>query len=174
MLRIRIESALVLVLLRWPSEVRGLDTLALTKSATDASLSKSEMEMAKRLVSDMAGEWTPEEYRDRFHDKVMELVETKAREGEIENVETGMDESERKTADIIDLTELLKRSLRGSESSKSSKAEAKPKIAKKSSKTTATKENPEPVTPKPSSKTKAKAESSETSGAGKKSRKTAR
>ncbi|MFO1387893.1 Ku protein [Cellvibrio sp.] len=134
-----IESALVLVLLRWPSEVRSLDTLALTKSATDASLSKSEMEMAKRLVSDMAGEWTPEEYRDRFHDKVMELVETKAREGEIENVETGMDESERKTADIIDLTELLKRSLRGSESSKSSKAEAKPKVAKKSSKTTATK-----------------------------------
>lgn len=168
-----IESALVLVLLRWPDEVRGLDTLALTKSTTDASLSKSEMDMAKRLVSDMAGEWTPEDYRDSFHDKVMELVETKAREGEIENVETGTDESEGKTADIIDLTELLKRSLRGSDVSKPAKSETKSKASKQSSKTKVAKENPDSVSPKPTSKSKTKPKSSETSAV-KATRKTAR
>ncbi|GGY71816.1 non-homologous end joining protein Ku [Cellvibrio zantedeschiae] len=118
-----IDSALVLILLRWPTEVRSLDSIALTKTTTEASLTKSEKEMAKRLVSDMAGKWEPEEYRDSFHEKIMELVETKARNGEIENVETDIGETERKSADIIDLTELLKRSLRGKAETKSSKSE---------------------------------------------------
>lgn len=109
-----IDSAIVLVLLRWPAEVRSLDTLELTKDVTEAKISKSELDMAKRLVEDMAADWQPEEYRDTFQDQIMELVDTKAREGKIENVETESgDEDQRKTADVIDLTELLKRSLGG-------------------------------------------------------------
>jgi DNA end-binding protein Ku len=50
----------------------------------------------------------------------MALVEKKAHEGKIEDVETVGGEEERKSADVIDLTELLKRSLGG-------KAAAKPK-----------------------------------------------
>lgn len=115
-----IESALVLVLLRWPSEVRSLDELALTKATTSAALTKSEKDMAKRLVSDMAGKWQPDEYRDTFQEKIMALVEKKARDGDIENVEVDVGEGERKSADIIDLTELLKRSLRGKDNSKHS------------------------------------------------------
>jgi DNA end-binding protein Ku len=109
-----VGPAIVLVLLRWPSEVRSLATLELNKDVTEAKLSKSELEMAKRLVDDMSGDWQPDDYRDTFQDQIMELVETKAREGKIENVETDTGEDEqRKTADVIDLTELLKRSLGG-------------------------------------------------------------
>jgi DNA end-binding protein Ku len=108
-----LDSAIVLVLLRWPSEVRSLDTLELTKDVTDAKLSKSELDMAKRLVQDMSADWQPDDYRDTFQDQIMELVETKAREGKIEDVETDAGETERKSADVIDLTELLKRSLGG-------------------------------------------------------------
>jgi DNA end-binding protein Ku len=61
----------------------------------------------------------------------MHLVETKAREGKIEAVETQTEDTERKSADVIDLTELLKRSLAGKGSS--SKSAAKP-AAKSSSK----------------------------------------
>jgi DNA end-binding protein Ku len=124
-----IESAMVLVLLRWPSEVRGLDTLELTEAVTDVKLNKSELAMAKRLVEDMSADWTPEDYRDTFQDQIMHLVETKAREGKIENVETETDEGERKSADVIDLTELLKRSLAGKGSV--SKKPAKPAAASK-------------------------------------------
>jgi DNA end-binding protein Ku len=144
-----IDSALVLILLRWPSEVRSLDTLALTKSTTDAALSKTEKEMAKRLVSDMAGKWQPEEYRDSFHDQIMALVETKASKGEIENVEADVGEAERKTADIIDLTELLKRSLGGGTRSKTAgagssakKSDSSNASVKKLSKASATKAKP--------------------------------
>lgn len=130
-----LESAMVLVLLRWPAEVRGLDTLELTEAVTDVKLNKAELAMAKRLVEDMSADWTPEDYRDTFQEQIMHLVETKAREGKIEDVETDTGEDERKSADVIDLTELLKRSLagKGSVSRKASKpaAEKEPEAEKK-------------------------------------------
>ena len=122
-----LESALVLVLLRWPAEVRGLDELELGSDVTKPSLAKGELDMAKRLVKDMTAEWQPEEYRDSFQEKIMALVEKKAKAGKIEDVESQEGEEERKSADVIDLTELLKRSLAG-------KPSAKKPAAKKSSK----------------------------------------
>jgi DNA end-binding protein Ku len=106
-----LDGALVLVKLRWPAEVRGLDSLELGDNVKKAELSKRELEMASKLVEDMSGDWQPEEYVDQFEEKIMALVDKKAQDGKIEDVETGEGESERQTADVIDLTELLKRSL---------------------------------------------------------------
>ena len=122
-----LESALVLVMLRWPAEVRGLDELELGSEVTKPNLAKGELDMAKRLVEDMSADWQPEEYRDSFQEKIMALVEKKAKAGKIEDVESQEGEDERKSADVIDLTELLKRSLAG-------KPAAKKPAAKKSSK----------------------------------------
>jgi DNA end-binding protein Ku len=101
-----LESALVLVMLRWPAEVRSLDELELGSDVTKPN-------MAKRLVDDMSADWQPDEYRDSFQEKIMALVAKKAKAGKIEDVETSQDSEERKSADVIDLTELLKRSLAG-------------------------------------------------------------
>ncbi len=122
-----LESALVLVMLRWPAEVRGLDELELGSDVTKPSLAKGELDMAKRLVEDMSADWQPDEYRDSFQDKIMALVAKKAKAGKIEDVESQEGSDERKSADVIDLTELLKRSLAG-------KPAAKKTAAKKSSK----------------------------------------
>ncbi|MCX2899547.1 Ku protein [Pseudomonas mandelii] len=127
-----LESAMVLVMLRWPEEVRSLDTLELGSEVTEPKLAKGELDMAKRLVQDMSGDWSPEDYRDSFEDKIMALVEKKAHEGKIEDVETATGEEERKTADVIDLTELLKRSLGGKAAAKPA-TKAKP-AAKKTTK----------------------------------------
>ena len=108
-----LDSALVLVMLRWPAEVRSLDELELGSDVTKPSLAKGELEMAKRLVDDMSAEWQPDQYRDSFQDKIMALVAKKAKAGKIEDVETTKGSDERKSADVIDLTELLKRSLAG-------------------------------------------------------------
>jgi DNA end-binding protein Ku len=107
-----LEDALVLVKLRWPSEVRDLDTLELGPETTKAALKKGELDMAKRLVEDMSGDWTPDDYTDQFEAKIMALVERKAHEGKIEDVET-VENAAQQGADVIDLTELLKRSLGG-------------------------------------------------------------
>ncbi len=119
------EGALVLVLLRWPAEVRDIKALELTSVTTDAKLTKSEKEMAQRLVQDMTHKWNPKDYRDSFQEKIMALVEKKARQGKIENVEKSVEPSSRKSADILDLTELLKRSLGGKAITPSTKRTAK-------------------------------------------------
>lgn len=121
-----IDSAMVLVILRWPSEVRGLETLELDDSVTKPKLAKSELDMAKRLIKDMSADWQPEEYQDSFQDRIMALVEKKAKAGKIENVEQVEGEETRRSADVIDLTELLKRSLGGKPDSKT---KAKPKAS---------------------------------------------
>lgn len=130
-----LESALVLVMLRWPAEVRSLDELALGREVTDATLTKGELDMAKRLVEDMSGDWQPDDYRDSFQDKIMALVEKKAHAGKIENIERVSDDEPRKSADVIDLTELLKRSLGAKAGKKPAKTSGKPAQAKKPRKT---------------------------------------
>ncbi|TSD77214.1 Ku protein [Pseudomonas sp. KBS0710] len=127
-----LESALVLVMLRWPAEVRSLDELELGSDVTKPSLAKGELDMAKRLVEDMSADWQPDDYRDSFQEKIMALVAKKAKAGKIEDVESQVGSEERKSADVIDLTELLKRSLAGKPVAK--KPAAKKPAAKKTSK----------------------------------------
>ena len=126
-----LDSALVLVMLRWPAEVRSLDELELGIDVTKPSLAKGELDMAKRLVEDMSADWQPDEYRDSFQEKIMALVAKKAKAGKIEDVESQEGSEERKSADVIDLTELLKRSLAGKPATKST---TKKPAAKKSTK----------------------------------------
>ncbi|HDS1816282.1 TPA: Ku protein [Pseudomonas putida] len=108
-----LDDALVMITLRWPEEVRGLQTLELDKSVTETKVDKRELDMAKRLVEDMSGSWKPDEYQDAFRQTIMDLVEEKASKGKISVVEKGEGTGTEKGADIIDLTELLKRSLGG-------------------------------------------------------------
>ncbi|MBA2674611.1 Ku protein [Ramlibacter sp.] len=107
--------ALVLNLMRWGNEIRSWDDLPLPATgAKTASLKDGELKMAKQLIDDMSGNWSAEEYRDSFRDAVMKLVEAKAKAGETEAVEPLEEAPDTgKSADVIDLTELLRRSLQG-------------------------------------------------------------
>jgi len=116
-------KALVMNTLRWADEVRGVEYLEMKDEALNADLNPRELDMAKRLVEDMSEEWNPEQYKDTFQDKIMDLVETKAREGKIEAVGGPEEAVDRRSADVIDLTELLKRSLAGKPAKKAASAE---------------------------------------------------
>ncbi|MFV3331282.1 Ku protein [Pseudomonas sp. NY15437] len=103
-------EAILLMTLRWPADVREVDELGL--ALDKVKLDKREAEMAERLVKDMTGQWQPAEYEDTFSEEIHRLVEQKAAKGQLAQVP----EAEAKGgegADIIDLTELLKRSLKG-------------------------------------------------------------
>jgi len=106
-------KALVMNTLRWAEEVRGVEYLEMKDEALNADLNPRELDMAKRLVEDMSEAWNPDQYKDTFQDQIMDLVETKAREGKIEAVGGPEEAVDRRSADVIDLTELLKRSLAG-------------------------------------------------------------
>ena len=116
-------KALVMNTLRWADEVRGVEYLEMKDEALNADLNPRELDMAKRLVEDMTEEWNPEQYKDTFQDQIMDLVETKAREGKLEAVGGPEEAVDRRSADVIDLTELLKRSLAGKTAKKAAPAE---------------------------------------------------
>jgi DNA end-binding protein Ku len=106
------EKGLVLELLRWADEVRDTAGLPLPDTS-EVKVSDKELKMAEQLVSELEDEWKPEAFHDEFREKLEQLVEEKVKAGEGEHIMKPLEGEEVKTsADIIDLTELLRRSLR--------------------------------------------------------------
>ncbi|WP_175669449.1 Ku protein [Burkholderia ambifaria] len=111
---IPVGPLLALDTLRWQEELRPLDELSVpTEDAKHAGVTARELTMAKKLIDDMAGKWTPDEYHDTFRDDILELVERKVRSGKIEEIEDRPAQTGRAATNVVDLTELLKRSLKG-------------------------------------------------------------
>jgi DNA end-binding protein Ku len=107
--------ALILNLLRWGDEIRSWKNLSFPAEGIEApGITDKELKMAEQLVTEMSGKWNPEEFRDSFKDEIMKLVEQKAEKGEIQTVARPEEAEEVRTgAQILDLTELLQRSLKG-------------------------------------------------------------
>ena len=133
--------ALVLNLLRWGDEVKTLDSVELP-AVGKASFSAAELKMAKQLVTEMSGKWTPDDFKDEFRIQVMKLVEKKAKAGEGKTVLEPEEEAPQPSGEVIDLTALLQRSLKGGSrtAAKSpTKTPAKTAAKKAPAKSTATK-----------------------------------
>jgi DNA end-binding protein Ku len=126
-------AALVLNLLRWGDEVKTLEALDLPPAGRK-NVSAAEMKMAKQLISEMSGKWDPEDFKDEFKHQVMKLVERKAKAGKTETVIEPEEEAPQESSNVIDLTELLQRSLIGGSKANgkaASKSAAKTAPAKK-------------------------------------------
>lgn len=110
--------ALVLNLLRWGGEIRSWQALQLPPlDAKEAGIREPELKMAKALIEEMSAHWTPDQFRDTFHEQVMKLVEDKASAGHIEQVEKIVNEAAQTGGNVVDLTELLLRSMKSKGSS---------------------------------------------------------
>lgn len=105
--------ALVLNLLRWGGEIRSWEGLQLPPVGKAAGIREAEMKMARQLIEDMSGHWKASELQDEFRDEIMKLVEKKAEAGDSAHVEPLEEAPEARSGDVIDLTELLRRSLKG-------------------------------------------------------------
>jgi DNA end-binding protein Ku len=113
------------LLLRWEDEVRDMTGLDLP--GKDVTLSAKEMKMAEMLVNDLAAEWSPGLFHDEFKEQLQALIDMKAKKGQTMAI-GGIERSEpmeSSSAEIVDLTELLQRSLQGKAAAKPAKAAAK-------------------------------------------------
>ena len=126
--------ALVLNLLRWGEAVRTWDQLDLPAPGIKGTgLKEREIEMAEQLVDDMTSHWDPEKFKDEFTEEVMALVRKKVDAGQTEHViQPDAEESAAPSANIVDLTELLQRSLKkGDKGAEKARPAAKAKPAAK-------------------------------------------
>jgi len=106
-------GGLVLELLRWADEVRDTAGLPLP-DAGETRLTERELKMAEQLVGELQDEWNPQAFHDEFREKLEQVVQAKVEAGEGGHITKPLEGEEVKpSADIIDLTELLRRSLRG-------------------------------------------------------------
>ena len=106
-------AGLVLNTIRWASEIRSLEDLKLpAEGKTAAGLKAGELKMAAQLISDMTGPWKSADYSDKFSSAILELVSKKVAAGETETV-TPLEDApaEAGASNVVDLTELLARSL---------------------------------------------------------------
>lgn len=126
--------ALILNLLRWGDAVRTWDDLKLPPPGTrDTGLKERELQMAEQLVDDMSGHWDPSQFHDSFTEQVMALVQKKIEAGQTEQViQPDAEEETAAASNVVDLTELLQRSLRrgGEKGEKGPKAGEKGKAGK--------------------------------------------
>ena len=106
---------MVLNLLRWGDEIRPWTHLDLPpEGVKPAGLVDAEMKMAEQLVESMSTTFRPQAYKDEFKDAIMKLVDQRVKSGKTQSVTPlePVQEDASGGAQIIDLTELLKRSLR--------------------------------------------------------------
>jgi DNA end-binding protein Ku len=105
-------DALLLITLRYADELRGTDGLDLP-AARAAGVSTKEIELAKRLVDDMTTEWKPGDYKDTYHRDLLARIREKIRKRQTHEITAPEKEPEGKprSAEVVDLMALLKRSL---------------------------------------------------------------
>ncbi|TMG93793.1 MAG: Ku protein [Betaproteobacteria bacterium] len=106
---------LMMNVLRYANEIRDTEGLSLPPKAAKAAkagVSAREMELAQRLIDDLSGPWKPEQFKDTYHEDLMNRIEEKIKRGETKELtEPEKEAGGRKKAEVIDLMELLKQSI---------------------------------------------------------------
>jgi DNA end-binding protein Ku len=128
------DKLLLLVTLRYADELRSPEGLKIPdKGSKAAGLNAKELALAKRLVDDMTEDWKASKFKDTYHQDLMHRIEEKIKNGETREItkpEAG-GSAEPKSAKIIDLAALLKRSLgEGPAARKAPQRPAKPRASK--------------------------------------------
>ena len=106
-------DTLVLNTLRYADELLPADSVdAPPASIQKAGVTAKEFELALRLIDDMTDTWNPEQYKDTYRHDLMKRVEEKVRKGQTHTLTRPTREKPaRRSAEIVDLAALLKRSL---------------------------------------------------------------
>lgn len=105
---------LMLITLRYPDELRGVEGLSLpAENLKRAGISAKEVELARRLVEDMTGHWKPSEFRNTYHTDLMQRINEKIKAGQTKVITKPApgEQTKSTSANVIDLTALLRQSL---------------------------------------------------------------
>jgi DNA end-binding protein Ku len=103
------DELLILNTLRYADELKDPAEM----KVPDAKVTSKELDMAMRLVEDMSDDWNPKEYKDTFRQDLMKRIEAKVKAGETEEItEPQKERRPEKGGEVIDLMQLLKKSVK--------------------------------------------------------------
>jgi DNA end-binding protein Ku len=129
-------DALILDLMRFDQELRKPDEFDLPREKLDAyKVSDREIKMAEQLVESMTDEWQPDSFQDEYRERLLSYIEEKARH---EGVAPKPAAAEAETAsgpgaDVIDMMELLKKSVERTGKKRPESKQSKPAAKRRSS-----------------------------------------
>jgi DNA end-binding protein Ku len=108
-----VGDTLVLNTLRYADEVLPPEEHApAVKTIEDARVSQREFGMALKLVEDMRQSWAPGSFHDSYREDLLQRIEDKVEAGQTKTLTPAAAKASAvRTADVVDLSELLKRSL---------------------------------------------------------------
>jgi DNA end-binding protein Ku len=108
------DDTLMLLTLRFPNEVLPPISVNNDEGAgKSTSISAAELTMAKRLVEGMSGPFKPNHFKDTYRDDLLRRVKEKIRKKQTHSLEAEKPpESDRPKAQVIDLMEALRNSLK--------------------------------------------------------------
>jgi DNA end-binding protein Ku len=108
-----VDDVLMMITLRYVDQIREHKELDVPPlSLKSAGVTPKELELAKRLIADMSGPWKPEEFEDTYNDDLMRRIEEKVKRGETKVLtKPEADKGEKRSAQVIDLMDLLKQSI---------------------------------------------------------------
>lgn len=126
-------DVLLLNLLRYHQELRSVEDLGLPAGTFEApKITKREREMAEQLVESMSGPWQPQDWHDDYRAQLRAYIDQRIAAGQVETSPDQDAPAPPRSADIVDVTALLKRSLERRQGKSASGAPKKSRAARKS------------------------------------------
>jgi DNA end-binding protein Ku len=123
-------NALMLNTLRFEEEIRSADDLDLPGKSS--GVTPKELAMAERLIDDMTGEWNPSQFKDTYSRDLLARVKEKIKSRETHKLTPAEKSREpRQSAQVIDLMEVLKKSLEQGKGAKRAPARKRASHARK-------------------------------------------
>jgi DNA end-binding protein Ku len=137
-----VGDALVLEILRFGHELKPIEDIPVPRGTRDVAIQDREVAMAEQLVDGMMSTWDPKKYKDRYYGDVMKMIEQKAKTGTAKQSHTEV----RGTVanDVVDLLDLLKKSVAKTGSGAANEAHAPKKKGLAKAKTRAKKTRAKP------------------------------
>jgi DNA end-binding protein Ku len=107
------NEVLMMDTLRHADELRDVEELGIpAASLKGPKVTAKEIDLALRLVQDMAEEWQPEKYKDTYREDLLKRIEQKVKAGQTKEITQPEKEARAAGgAEVIDLMALLKKSV---------------------------------------------------------------
>jgi|WetSurMetagenome_2_1015567.scaffolds.fasta_scaffold104848_2 DNA end-binding protein Ku len=99
-----LHDALVVTMMRFVDEIVGMETYEFPAAG---EVRRQELDMARMLIGNLAGDWDPTKYTDEYRSNLMRIIRAR-----VKGTKPRLEEAaEPRQAEVIDLMERLRRSL---------------------------------------------------------------